>query len=179
MGTSLSDQQLGFGEPGNIPPAVRFSAACWVASAVVAGMMPVILEVAGIDFGQSIPGWAVPYLVAFAVPLTALQVLAAQHLLHGARWARILLSVAAAVSALGAPLDLTALILAGLVLTLAGATLMWLPASNRFFLLRRGVPAYPVPAASGPDAALEDLGPKDPAFDGPAFDAPALKGELL
>jgi hypothetical protein len=121
----------------------------------------------------------VPYLVAFAVPLTALQVLAAQHLLHGARWARILLSVAAAVSALGAPLDLTALILAGLVLTLAGATLMWLPASNRFFLLRRGVPAYPVPAASGPDAALEDLGPKDPAFDGPAFDAPALKGELL
>jgi len=64
-------------------------------------------------------------------------------------------------------------------LTLAGATLMWLPASNRFFLLRRGVPAYPVPAASGADAALEDLGPKDPAFDGPAFDAPALKGELL
>jgi hypothetical protein len=86
MGTSLSDQQLGFGEPGNIglvnaPAAVRLSAACWVASAVVAGMMPVILEVAGIDFGQSVPAWAVPYLVAFAVPLTALQVLAAQHLL--------------------------------------------------------------------------------------------------
>ena len=163
MGTSLSDQQLGFREPGNIgpvniPQAVRLAAACWVASAVVAGMMPVILEVAGIDFGQSIPDWAVPYLVAFAVPLTSLQVLAAQHLLHGARWARILLTVAAALSALGAPVDLTALILTGLVLTLAGATLMWLPASNRFFLLRR-VPAYPVPAASGPD--------------------PALKGELL
>ncbi|WP_395399521.1 hypothetical protein ACHMXB_14930 [Arthrobacter sp. UC242_113] len=147
----MSDQQLGFHEPGkigrvNIPQAVRLAAACWVASAVVAGMMPVILEVAGIDFGQSIPDWAVPYLVAFAVPLTALQVLAAQHLLHGARWARILLTVAAALSAIGAPVDLTALILAGLVLTLTGATLMWLPASNRFFLLRR-VPAYPVPAA--------------------------------
>ena len=152
MGTSLSDQQLGFREPGNtgpvnVPQAVRLAAACWVASAVVAGMMPVILEVAGIDFGQSIPDWAVPYLVAFAVPLTALQVLGAQHLLHGARWARILLSVAATLSAIGAPVDLTALILAGLVLTLAGATLMWLPASNRFFLLRR-VPAYPAPAAA-------------------------------
>src|SRR5919205_1781467 len=160
MGTSLSDQQLGFGKPGNIPPAIRLSAACWVASAVVAGMMPVILEVAQIDFGQSIPDWAVPYLVAFAVPLTALQVLAAQHLLHGARWARILLTVAAALSAIGAPVDLTALILAGLVLTLAGATFMWLPASNRFFLLRRSAPAVPVvpadsvPAASGADAVL-------------------------
>jgi hypothetical protein len=158
MGTSLSDQQLGFGEPGNIglvnaPPAVRFSAACWVASAVVAGMMPVILEVAEIDFGQSIPDWAVPYLVAFAVPLTALQVLAAQHLLHGARWARILLTVAAALSALGAPVDLTALILAGLLLTLAGTMLMWLPASNRFFLARR-VPGCPVPV-SGADSTLK------------------------
>ncbi|MDP9695671.1 UNVERIFIED_ORG: hypothetical protein J2X79_003248 [Arthrobacter globiformis] len=148
----MSDQQLGFREPAkigpvNVPQAVRLAAACWVASAVVAGMMPVILEVAGIDFGQSIPDWAVPYLVAFAVPLTALQVLAAQHLLHGARWARILLTVAAALSAIGAPVDLTALILAGLVLTLAGATLMWLPASNRFFLLRR-VSAYPAPAAA-------------------------------
>ncbi|MFC7850787.1 hypothetical protein ACFUTU_20185 [Arthrobacter sp. NPDC057388] len=155
----MSDQQLGFGEPGNIPPAVRLSAACWVGSAVVAGMMPVILEVAEIDFGQSIPGWAVPYLVAFAVPLTALQVLAARHLLHGARWARILLTVAAALTALGAPVDLTALILAGLVLTLAGATFMWLPPSNRFFLLRRAAPAFPVPAASGVDAALRKTAP--------------------
>jgi len=173
MGTSLSDQQLGFGEPGNIglvnaPAAVRLSAACWVASAVVAGMMPVILEVAGIDFGQSIPDWAVPYLVAFAVPLTALQVLAAQHLRQGARWARILLTVAAALSALGAPVDLTALILAGLLLTLAGATLMWLPASNRFFLVRR-VTAYPVPAVSGTDTALKNA----------AFKNTALKGDLL
>jgi hypothetical protein len=169
MGTSLSDQQLGFGEPGNIPAVVRLSAACWVASAVVAGMMPVILEVAGIDFGQSIPDWAVPYLVAFAVPLTALQVLAAQHLLHGARWARILLTVAAALSALGAPVDLTALILAGLVLTLAGATLMWLPASNRFFVLHRSSPAYPVPAPSGADTAFADTALADTA----------LKGEVL
>lgn len=171
MGTSLSDQQSGFGEPGNIPPAVRLSAACWVASAVVAGMVPVILEVAGIDFGQSIPDWAVPYLVAFAVPLTALQVLAAQQLLHGERWARILLTVAAALSAFGAPVDLTVLIFAGLVLTLAGATLMWLPASNRFFLLCRGVPARPAPAASCSDAALEKTAL--------TLEKTALKGELL
>jgi len=92
--------------------------------------------------------------------------LAAQHLLHGARWARILLTVAAALSALGAPVDLTALILAGLVLTLAGATLMWLPASNRFFVLHRSVPVYPVPAPSGVDTALADTGLADTALKG-------------
>ena len=178
MGTSLGDQQLGFGEPGNTPAAVRLSAACWVASAVVAGMLPVILEVSGIDFGQSIPDWAVPYLVAFAVPLTALQVLAAQHLLHGERWARILLTVAAALSALGAPVDFTALIFAGLLLTLAGATLMWLPASNRFFLLRRSIPAYPGPAASGAGAAL-NTALKGAAIKDPVIKDTALKGELL
>lgn len=123
--------------PGDIPAAIRISTACWLTSAVVFGIVPVILDVAGVDFGQSMPDWAVPFIVAFAVPLTALQVWAAVQLLQGAQWARLLLTAAAVVSVLAAPLDLSALILAGLVLTLAGAVLMWLPVSNRFFLLVR------------------------------------------
>lgn len=125
------------GVPGDIPAAIRISTACWLTSAVVFGIVPVILDVAGVDFGQSMPDWAVPFIVAFAVPLTALQVWAAVQLLQGAQWARLLLTAAAVVSVLAAPLDLSALILAGLVLTLAGAVLMWLPVSNRFFLLVR------------------------------------------
>lgn len=101
---------------------------------MVFGIVPVILDVAGINFGQSMPDWAVPFIVAFAVPLTALQVWAALQLQHGARWARLLLTAAAVVSVLAAPLDPSVLILAGLALTLAGAVLMWLPVSNRYFL---------------------------------------------
>lgn len=123
--------------PGDIPAAIRISTACWLTSAVVFGIVPVILDVAGINFGQSMPDWAVPFIVAFAVPLTALQVWAAVQLQHGARWARLLLTAAAVVSVLAAPLDPSALILAGLVLTLAGAVLMWLPVSSRYFLLVR------------------------------------------
>ena len=105
-------------------------------------------------------------MVAFAVPLTALQVWAAIELLRGAGWARILLTVVAGLSALGAPLDLSGLILAGLALTLAGAALMWTPAANRFFLLRRNVGAYPVPADAGPDPAVKDTALKDGALKG-------------
>ncbi len=125
------------GVPGDIPAAIRISTACWLTSAVVFGIVPVILDVAGVNFGQSMPDWAVPFIVAFAVPLTALQVWAALQLLHGARWARLLLTAAAVVSVLAAPLDPSVLILAGLVLTLAGAVLMWLPVSNRYFLVVR------------------------------------------
>ncbi|WP_200951878.1 hypothetical protein [Arthrobacter sp. Soil736] len=120
--------------PGDIPAAIRLSTACWLTSAVVFGIVPVILDVAGINFGQSMPDWAVPFIVAFAVPLTALQVWAALQLQHGARWARLLLTAGAVVSVLAAPLDPSVLILAGLALTLAGAVLMWLPVSNRYFL---------------------------------------------
>lgn len=123
--------------PGDIPAAIRISTACWLTSAVVFGIVPVILDVAGINFGQSMPDWAVPFIVAFAVPLTALQVWAAVQLQHGVRWARLLLTAAAVVSVLAAPLDPSVLILAGLVLTLAGAVLMWLPVSSQYFLAVR------------------------------------------
>lgn len=123
--------------PGDIPAAIRISTACWLTSAVVFGIVPVILDVAGISFGQSMPDWAVPFIVAFAVPLTALQVWAAVQLQHGVRWARLLLTAAAVVSVLAAPLDPSVLILAGLVLTLAGAVLMWLPVSSQYFLAVR------------------------------------------
>jgi hypothetical protein len=80
------------------------------------------------------------------VPLAALQVWAAVELLQGARWTRVALTVIAALSVAGTPLDLSGLVLAALSLTLAGAVLMWLPAANRFFLLQRNAPAY-LPAA--------------------------------
>jgi hypothetical protein len=83
-----------------------------------------------------------PIIVAFAVPLTALLVWAAWQLLHGARWARILLTAAAVLFVLVAPLAPSGLTLAGLALTLGGAVLMWLPAANRYFQHTR----YPVPA---------------------------------
>jgi hypothetical protein len=133
----LGEQRLDTGAPGDIPAAIRLSTACWLTSAVLFGIVPVILDVAGINFGQSMPQWAVPYIVAFAVPLTTLQVWAALQLPHGARWARLLLTAAAVVSVLAVPLDPSVPILAGLALTLAGTVLMWLPVSNRYFLLVR------------------------------------------
>lgn len=133
----MGEQRLDSGAPGDIPAAIRISTACWLTSAVVFGIVPVILDVAGVNFGQSMPDWAVPFIVAFAVPLTALQVWAAVQLLRGARWARLLLTAAAVLSVLAAPLDPSVLILAGLVLTLAGAVLMWLPVSSRYFLAVR------------------------------------------
>lgn len=119
----------------DIPLVLRTSTAFWLASAVT-GILPVILEAAGIDYGQSTPKWAVPYLVVTAVPLAALQIWAALELLRGARWARTALTVLAALAVVAAPLDLSGLILAGLALTLAGAALMWRPAANLF--IRQG-----------------------------------------
>ena len=145
------------GVPGDIPAAIRISTACWLTSAVVFGIVPVILDVAGVNFGQSMPDWAVPFIVAFAVPLTALQVWAAVQLLQGAQWARLLLTAAAVVSVLAAPLDPSTLILAGLVLTLAGAVLMWLPVSNRFFLVGRD--SAQAEAFDGQDAPCPAAGP--------------------
>lgn len=133
----MGEQSVGSGAPGiipvapDIPLALRTSTAFWLASAV-AGILPVILEVAGIDYGQSTPKWAVPYLVVTAVPWAALQVWAALELLRGARWARAVLTVLAVLFVLWVPLDLSGLILAGLALTVAGAVLMWRPAANLF-----------------------------------------------
>lgn len=141
----MGEQSLDSGAPEIIPLVLRASAAFWLVS-VGAGILPVILEVAGVDYGQSTPGWAVPFLVVSAVPLAALQVWAAVELLQGQRWTRVVLTVIAVLSVAGTPLDLSGLVLAALSLTLAGAVLMWLPAANRFFLLQRNRRAY-LPAA--------------------------------
>ena len=133
----MGEQSLGSGAPGNTPAVLdmplvlRTSTAFWLASAVT-GILPVILEVAGIDYGQSTPKWAVPYLVVTAVPWAALQVWAALELLRGAGWARVVLTGLAVLFVLWVLLDLSGLILAGLALTIAGAVLMWGPAANVF-----------------------------------------------
>ena len=137
----MGEQSLGSGAPGNMPAVLdmplvlRTSTAFWLASAVT-GILPVILEGAGIDYGQFTPKWAVPYLVVTAVPWAALQVWAALELLRGAGWARMVLTVLAVLFVLWVLLDLSGLILAGLALTIAGAVLMWRPAANLF--LRQG-----------------------------------------
>lgn len=106
--------------------------AFWLASALVAGVLPVILEFAGTGAGSrpSTPAWAT---AALAVPLVALQVWGAFRLLAGTRWVRTVLTVIAVLSALGAPFDLSPVVVTGLALTLAGAVLMWLPPANAFF----------------------------------------------
>jgi hypothetical protein len=68
--------------------------------------------------------------------LTVLQCWAAFTLLRGERWARIVLSIVTILS-LGGDFSAvpTPLVVTGLVLTLAGAVLMWIPASSAY--LRR------------------------------------------
>ncbi|ABK05026.1 hypothetical protein Arth_3651 [Arthrobacter sp. FB24] len=130
MGDPLGEQRVIFGGPATVPPVVRASTAFWLASALVAGVLPVVLEFAGAGTGPSTPIWAV---IALAVPLVALQVWGAFRLLAGVRWVRTVLTVIAVLSAAGAPFDLSLVVVTGLALTLAGAVLMWLPPANAFF----------------------------------------------
>ncbi|WP_104174444.1 hypothetical protein [Arthrobacter sp. Y81] len=63
-----------FGGSATIPQVLRASTAFWLASAVVGGILPVILELSGIGVGVSAAGWA---MAAFAVPFVVLQLWAA------------------------------------------------------------------------------------------------------
>jgi hypothetical protein len=144
IGDFLGEQRLIRGGPPTIPLVVRASTAFWLANAMFSGILPVILGLAGVEFGQSAVGWA---MAAFAIPFVVLQVWAAVRLLAGARWARIVLTVIAGLSVLIAPFDFSPIVIVGLTLTLAGAVLMWMPAANAFF---RPQHKAPVP---GPDGA--------------------------
>ena len=128
MEDPLGEQRLILGGPATVPLVVRASTAFWLASALVAGVLPVILEFGG--GARSTPDWA---MVVLAVPLVALQVWGAFWLLAGIRWVRTVLTIIAVLSALGAPFELSPVVVTGLVLTLAGAVLMWLPPANAFF----------------------------------------------
>ncbi|MET4586576.1 hypothetical protein ACVLB3_002484 [Pseudarthrobacter sp. PvP022] len=129
MGDPLGKQRLIFGGPSTVPAVVRASTAFWLASALVAGVLPVIMEFGGGGTEPSTPDWA---MVVLAIPFVALQVWAAFRLLAGVRWVRTVLTIIAVLSALGAPFELSPVVVTGLALTLAGAVLMWLPPANAF-----------------------------------------------
>ena len=147
MGDFLGEQRLIFGGPATVPQVVRASTAFWLASAVVGGILPVILQLSGVGIGVSAAGWA---MAAMAIPFVVLQVWAALRLVAGAQWARIVLTVIAVLSAVGAVFELTPVVVAGLTLTLAGAVLMWLPAANAFFRPQYAAPVAGDGADSGP-----------------------------
>jgi hypothetical protein len=116
---------------GDAPAVLRASTYFWLASALVSGVVPAILLAVGptdsdlfaVTMGQ-------------VLLVTALQSWSAFRLLRGEHWARFVLSIVAILSLTGAlSAVLTPLIATGLVLTLAGAVLMWMPASRTY--LRR------------------------------------------
>jgi hypothetical protein len=118
---------------GSAPAVLRASTYFWLASALVSGVIPAVVMIV-----------RPPDPILFAVSLglvlvlTAMQSWAAFRLLRGASWARVVLSVVAIFSIGGAFSAVpTPLVLAGLVLTLAGSVLMWLPASSAY-VRRRG-----------------------------------------
>jgi hypothetical protein len=116
---------------GDAPAVLRASTYFWLASALVSGVVPAIVMAVGptdsdlfaVTMGQ-------------VVLVTALQSWAAFRLLRGEYWARFVLSIVAILSLTGAlSAAPTPLVVIGLILTLAGAVLMWMPESRAF--LRR------------------------------------------
>jgi hypothetical protein len=114
---------------GDAPAVLRASTYFWLASALVSGVIPaIVMAVRPPD----------PTLFAVSMGpvllLTALQCWAAFRLLRGEYWARFVLSIVAILSLTGAfSAAPTPLVVTSLVLTLAGAVLMWMPASRTYF----------------------------------------------
>lgn len=115
-------------ETGNAPQVLRASSYFWLASALVSGVVPAIVMFLR---PQASSSFAVS--MGMLLLFTALQCWAAFSLLRGRRWARNVLTAVAVLSitgAIGALNDV--LVVAGLILSLAGAVLMWLPASSAY-----------------------------------------------
>ena len=120
---------------GAVPLVVRASAYLWLANAVIYGVVPLI------TMGTQLPGGFLLWIgMALALLLAALLSWAALKLLRGIGRARTILTGVAVLwlttipTALSGSLaDPSALMFAGLILTLVGAVLMWLPASSVYF----------------------------------------------
>jgi hypothetical protein len=116
---------------GDAPAVLRASTYFWLASALVSGVVPAILMAVGLTDSDL---FAVT--MGQVVPVTVLQCWAAFRLLRGEHWARFVLSIVAILSLVGAFSAAPApLVVIGLILTFAGAVLMWMPESSAF--LRR------------------------------------------
>jgi hypothetical protein len=117
---------------GTAPAVLRASTYFWLASALVSGVVPAIVMAVRPPDPTLFAVSTGPVLL-----LTVLQCWAAFRLLRGEYWARFVLSIVAILSLTGAfSAALPPLIATGLVLSLAGAVLMWMPVS-RAYLRRR------------------------------------------
>ena len=120
---------------GAVPLVVRVSAYLWQANAVIYGIVPLV------TMGAQLPGGILLWIgMGLALLLTALLSWAAVKLLRGIGRARTILTGVAILwlttipTALSNPLATpSALTFAGLILTLVGVILMWLPASSAYF----------------------------------------------
>ncbi|WP_324644865.1 hypothetical protein [Pseudarthrobacter sp. LT1] len=112
---------------GSTPPVLRASAYYWLASAVVSGVLPAIMS-----FVQPSNFSLDAFSIGLLHILTALECWAALRLLRGGRWARYILTVVAVLSLAGLAALNDVLIIVGLILTVAGAVLMWLPGSSTY-----------------------------------------------
>ncbi|MEO3931969.1 hypothetical protein WMO79_04025 [Micrococcaceae bacterium Sec7.4] len=131
IGDFTMDHPIEHRTVGDAPAVLRASTYFWLASALVSGVIPAIVMVAQ-------PPDPILFAVGmgFVLLLTALQCWAAFRLRRGEHWARFVLSIVTILSLGGAfSAAPTPLVIIGLVLTLAGAVLMWTPASIAF--LRR------------------------------------------
>lgn len=113
---------------GDAPAVLRASTYFWLASALVSGVVPaIVMAVWPTDSDL----FAVT--MGLVLPVTVLQSWAAVRLLRGEHWARFVLSIVAILSLTGAfSAAPTPLAVTGLVLTLAGVVLMWMPASRTY-----------------------------------------------
>ncbi|WP_457946586.1 hypothetical protein ACTAQI_13690 [Pseudarthrobacter sp. alpha12b] len=121
------DHRVDDRKTGTAPAVLRASAYFWLASALVSGVIPAIVM-----FLRPPDSSSFAVSMGMLVLLTALQCWAALRLLRGERWARYVLTAVAVLSLAGLVALNDVLVVLGLILSLAGAVLMWLPASSAY-----------------------------------------------
>jgi len=116
---------------GNAPAVLRASSYFWLASAVVSGVVPAIVM-----FLRPPDSSSFAVSLGMLLLFTVLQCWAAIRLRRGERWARYVLTAVAVLSLAGFGALNDVLVVMGLILSLTGAVLMWLPASSTYIRRR-------------------------------------------
>lgn len=121
------DYRVNDKKTGSEPAVLRASVYFWLASALVSGVIPVILFFVQ-PSSLSLDAFSAGGVLLF----TALQCGAALRLLRGERWARYVLTAVVVLSLAGLGALNEVLVVVGLILSLAGGVLMWLPAASAY-----------------------------------------------
>lgn len=127
IGDFTMDYRVDDRKTGTAPAVLRASAYFWLASALVSGVVPAVIV-----FLRPPDPFLYAVSMGLLLLLTALQCWAALRLLRGERWARYVLTAVAVLSLAGFGALNDVLVLVGLILSLAGAVLMWLPTSSTY-----------------------------------------------